>query len=855
MKQPELEGRGLDPAEAGFAAQRAPGHVTPAQEDARVVSIWPWLESVWRDTVYVVNAFRRQPGFAAAVLLMLSLAIGANTAIFSVVDAVLLRPAPYPQPDRIVIFGYTFQGAWVPWSSEAKFNIWRRHHATLQSMSAIGFRQVNVTGGMEPEQVPAAQVSVDFFTLFGASTIHGRTFTADEDRPSGGHVVVLSYGFWQRRFGGEPGIVGQGISLDDAVSVVVGILAPSFDTDIFNVSPDVWLPLQLGPNSSVQYPSLRAAARLGPGMTLDLANAEARLAGTEFGHQFPGVAAPNDTFSVAPFQSVMVSDARSSLLVLLGAVGLVLLIACGNVANLLLVHASVRQRELAIRTTIGASRGRIARQLLTESLVLSLAGAALGLALGTAIVRVLLSLDHGDLPRIGPHGAGITLDWRVLTFTVCVAITTGLLFGAMPALQASRPGLGVMLAEGSGRTGTSRRARRTRALLVMTEMALAIVLLVGAALLIRTFVALGTVNRGFNSHNVLTMRMLLNDPRFSQTSGVVQLVREGVQRLDELPGVAGAAAAVSLPLESDWLTSFTIAGRALNGRSPGLASFRIISPGFLAVFQIPLMRGRAFTDRDDSGAPPVALINEAMARQISPISDALNERINQFPGYVPEDDPPRQIIGIVRDVRDGLALSRQTRPTVYVPVAQMPARFLGTLAWVIRGQTDPSAISSTVAKALQQTSGGLPVAQIRTMDAVSAEATARTRFQMVLMAIFGGVALVLAAIGVYSVMAHTVQQRAHEIGVRLALGAGSRTVRNMVIGQGLRVVLPGVLLGVASAFGLARLLDGFLFDVTAHDPLVFASVPLLLTAVAFVAVWLPSQLASRVNPVVALRSE
>jgi putative ABC transport system permease protein len=353
------------------------------------------------------------------------------------------------------------------------------------------------------------------------------------------------------------------------------------------------------------------------------------------------------------------------------------------------------------------------------------------------------------------------------------------------------------------------------------------------------------------------MRMSLTSPRFSDTSGVVQLVRESVQRLNELPGVADTAATMSLPLESDWLTSFTIAGRPLNGGFPGLASFRIISPSFLTVFQIPLMRGRAFTDRDDRGALPVALINEAMARQISPRGDALNDRISQFPGFVPEDDPPRQIIGIVRDVRDGLALHQQVRPTVYVPLAQMPPRQLNTepLTWVIRARTDPYAISSTVAKALKQTSGGLPVAQIRTMDAVSADATARTRFQMVLMAIFGSVALMLAALGVYGVMAYTVQQRAHEIGVRLALGAEAWAVRNMVIGEGLIVALPGILLGVAAAFGLARVLDGFLFGVTVHDPLVFVTVPLLLTAVAFIAVWLPSQLASRVNPVVALRSE
>jgi putative ABC transport system permease protein len=337
---------------------------------------------------------------------------------------------------------------------------------------------------------------------------------------------------------------------------------------------------------------------------------------------------------------------------------------------------------------------------------------------------------------------------------------------------------------------------------------------------------------------------------------VVQLVRDSVQRINALPGVASSGAAVALPLESDWLTGYTIADQPLNGRPPGQASFRIISPGYLTVFQIGLIRGRAFTDRDDGGAPPVAIINEAMARQISG-RDPLDDRITQFPGLVPDYDPPRQIVGIVGDVRDGLALNRQTRPTVYVPMAQMPAPVFKTepLAWVIRTRTDPYASGPAIAKALQQSSGDLPVTQIRTMDAVSADATARTRFQMVLMAIFGGLALVLAAIGVYGVMAYTVQQRAHEVGVRLALGAEARTVRNMVMGQGMIVALPGILLGVATAFGLARVLDGFLFGVTAHDPLVFLSVPLLLSAVAFVAVWLPSRLASRVNPVVALRSE
>ena len=856
MKQRELEARGIHSTEAEFAVRRALGNITLAREDARAVWIWPWLESVWQDAVYVLRTFRRQPGFSTAVLLTLSLGIGANVAIFSVVDAVLLRPAPYPEPDRIVIFGYTFQGTWVPWSSATKFNVWRQHSAAIQDISAVRFRQMNVTGRREPEQVSAAHVNAAFFKLFGASMIHGRPFTAEEDRLNGEHVVVLSYGFWLRRFGGEPRLIGRSISLDGTASVVIGVLDPSFDTALFNSSPDVWLPLQLDPNSTEHTPSLRAAARLKPSVTVEEANTEAQLVGTEFRRRFPDAVGPNDTFLVAPFQKVMVDDARSALLVLLGVVGLVLLIACVNVANLLLVRASVRQREFAIRTTIGASRGRIVRQLLTESLVLSLAGGAAGLVLGSVGVRALLTLNHGGISHLGPHGDGITVDWRVFTFTALVAITTALLFGLVPALQASRARHVVTLAEGGSRTGTSRRMRTARSLLVMTEMALAIVVLVGAALLIRTFVALGTVNRGLNLHDVLTMRMALTEPRFAKTSSVVQLVRDGVQRVSALPGVVQAGAAVALPLESDWLTSFMIAGISLNDRPPGLASFRIISPAYFAVFEIPLIRGRAFTDRDTNGAPPVVIINEAMAHQL-PRADPLNARISQFPGFVPEEDPPREIVGIVRDVRDGLALNRQTRPTVYVPMAQVPDPQLHTepLAWVIRTQIQPYSISSMIAKALQQASGGLPVAQIRTMDAVSAEATARTRFQMVLMAVFGGLAVLLAGIGVYGVTAYTFQMRAHEIVFRLALGADSRTVRNMVIGQGMSVVLAGILVGVASAFGLARVLDGLLFGVSAHDPLVFICAPLVLTGIAFLAVWLPSRLACHVNPVVMLRSE
>jgi len=438
-----------------------------------------------------------------------------------------------------------------------------------------------------------------------------------------------------------------------------------------------------------------------------------------------------------------------------------------------------------------------------------------------------------------------------------VSLATGLVFGLMPATRTARSALRSSLTGNGIYAGNGIRHRETRSLLVVAEVALALVLVVGASLLIRTFVALGSIDRGFDPRRVLTIRMSLTDPRFATASAVAQLVRDGVQRINALPGVIGTGASVSLPLESDWLTSFMVIGRPASERTPDLSSYRVISPGYLAVFQIPLIRGRAFTDRDDAGAPPVAIINQAMAHQLGPQGDPLNDRIILFPGVTPADDPARQIVGIVGDVRDGLAMTHDPRPTVYVPMAQVASSQLhgDPMAWVVRTRTDPNPLSSTIVKAVRQASGGLPVTRVQSMDTVLAESTAGTRFQMVLMAIFGASALLLAAIGVYGVMAYSVRQRTHEIGVRVALGANPGTVRNMVLADGVGVVLVGIIIGMVFAFALARVMTGLLFGVTAHDPLVFVCAPLLMTAIAFVAVWLPARLACRVNPVVALRAE
>ena len=516
--------------------------------------------------------------------------------------------------------------------------------------------------------------------------------------------------------------------------------------------------------------------------------------------------------------------------------------------------------------------GRIIRQMLTESLALSLIGGALGVALGTAGIRGFLSiypttplgvtLNPVNIPRIGQAGSAVTLDWRVLSFTVLVCVITGVLFGLLPALQASNTDLSTALKESSGRSGTGFRQSKTRSILVVSEMTLALVLLIGAALLIRTSIALRSVKPGFDSHNVLTMQMSLAGARFQQTSGIDQLVRGGVERLDSVPGVEAAATSCCLPLETVWQLSFIVQGRPLNGRIHGVAGWTFISPGYFDALKIPVLRGRAFNERDDATQPGVVIINQEMARRFWPNSDPLNDRLLVGRTFGPEydQDPVRQIVGIVGDVRD-VGLNRNPRPAMYVPIAQLPESVRSLvlpilpIAWIVRTRVEPQSLSMAIQSELRQASGGLPVARVRSMDEVASQSTARTRFNMLLMSIFGASALLLAATGIYGLMAYSVQQRTQEIGIRMALGAATGEVRNMMISQGMRLALTGTAIGIALAFGLARFIAGFLFGVKAWDPIVFLAVPALLSAVALFAIWLPALRASRIDPIDALRHE
>ena len=814
-----------------------------------------------QDIRYALRQLGKKPGFTVVAVITLAVGIGANTAIFSVVNTVLLKPLTYPDPDRIVQFLLTSPQGSGAGASVTKFNTWREQTGVFEDIAAYDFGGpgLNLTGGMYPEQVKGIHVTADYFRLFGAQTVKGRTFSAEEDRPHGGHVAVLSYGLWQRRYAGDEHIVGKTIPIGGEPYVVIGVVDRNFVTDPLT---DLWLPFQFDPNSSDQAHYFLAAARLKSGVTLQQANAQLKLSADEFRRKYPGVLDAHDGFAVQPLRDAIIGDVRSSLWVLVIAVGFVLLIACANVANLLLIRATARKREIAVRAALGAGRGRIIRQLLTESILLSLTGGVFGILLGTVGVRILLSLNPGDIPRIGENGAAVTLDWRVLLFTLAVSVLTGVLFGLIPAFSISRTNVVSALKENTGRTGGSLRQNKSRSLLVISETALALVLLIGAGLLIRTFVALRNVDPGFDSRNVLTMRMSLTGPRFEKAAGVAQLNRDGVERLDAIPGVVDAASACCVPLEGGFGLPFSVIGRpAEDSTSQGGAGWLTISPDYFRVFKIPLQRGRFFTDQDSGGSTGVVIINQSMARRFWPKGDPLNDHILIGHGVGPEfEESPRQIVGIVGDVHQA-SLGQDPGPMMYIPTAQVTdgvtalnAR-IAPVAWVVRTRVSPESLRSAIANALREASGGLPVSDIRAMDEVVVRSTARANFDMLLLTIFAGSALLLAAIGLYGLMAYSVQQRTQEIGIRMALGAEKNTVRSMVVIQGVRLAVIGVAIGLIAAFGLVRLLASLLFHTKTWDPVSFTVVPALLIAVALLAVWVPAQRAVRVDPVDALRYE
>jgi len=816
------------------------------------------METLAADLKHAFRVLRKGPGFTAAAVGALALGIGANTAIFSVVNTVLLKPLAFPDAGRIVVpMNRGPQGS-SPAASVPKYNIWRRQTQVLEDVSAYdtGGPGLNLSGGDRPEQLKGIHVSHEFFHLFGAKVALGRTFTTAEDLPRGGRVAVLSGGLWQRRFGSDPAIIGRSISLGGEPYTVIGVLAPSFT---FDPPADLYLPFQADPNSTNQGHYFRVAAHLTPGVSLSSAKAALNLAGEEFKRTYPGALGPNGSFTVEFMQQLLVRNVRTALYVLLGAVACVLLIACANVANLLLARATSRSREMAIRSAIGAGRGRIVRQLLTESVLLAMLGGTAGLIIGALGVRTLLAVNPGDIPRIGPEGSAVALDLNVLAFTFLLSLLTGILFGLAPALHASRTDLNATLKESGTRAGSGVTQNKARGLLVVTELALAMVLLIGAGLLIRTFAALHSVTPGFNPHNVLTMETSLTGTRYDRTAAIYELTRQALDLIQAIPGVESAAATSYLPLEGGLGLGFVIQGRPLtNSLVHGGAAWNYVTWRFFDVFKIPILRGRAFTERDDAAAPPVVLINDAMAKRYwkneSPIGQRLIIGTGMGPNFV---QAPREIIGVVGDTRDG-GLNADAFPATFIPLAQVRDSYMALnnrfmpLSWLVRTRVAPFSLSAPIQRAFQDVAD-LPVAHIRSMDQIVIQSTARNQFNTLLLGIFAFFAILLASIGLYGLMAYSVEQRTLEFGIRLALGADFPGLRNMVVRQAMTLAAVGIVVGLAAAYGLTRLMTTLLFRVKPTDPVIFASVAALLGGVAFAASYLPARRALRVDPVVALR--
>ncbi len=790
-----------------------------------------------------VRSLRRSPAFTIAAVATLALGIGANTAIFSLIDATLLDPLPYPDSDRIVQIWFTSPSGADTNQSIPAVNILSHQSQIFEDVTAYDFGGpgVNLTGSDRPEQVQVIHVSAPYFHLFGARMEFGRGFTAEEDRPNGRRVAVISHALWMRRFHADPTVVGRTISLGNQPYLVSGIVSGDFQPD---PPAQIWFPLQADPLSNSAAVYVRVAARLRPGVTIGRANASLKLAWAEYRRKFPLIN-PKATFEARPLRETNAGNVRTPLLILFATVILVLLIACSNVANLLLARGAARQREIAVRTALGANRGQLIAQLLNEALILSIAGAAFGLLVGRLALQSLLALNPEFVPTI-------SLDARVLIFTAALSLGATLLFGLLPALRTSRASL-------SERTSTG--TLRAKSILVVVQIALSVLLVIGAGLMIRTFSALRHVAPGFDPDRILTMQMSFQGTRFTDTAAVASLVDRAVGRLKQLPGVESAASSWMLPVESAFGSSFIIEGRPL-GDSPvhGGALMRPVSPEYAAVFRIPVVRGRFFTTRDTANAATVAVISDAMAKKFWPDQDPIGERIS-IDKYLGPDfaTPPREIVGIAGDVRD-TGISQPPAVLIYVPEAQAPSGMTridaGVLpmTWSVRTASQPYSLRSAIQHTLEDASGGLAVLRIRSMREVIGHSTARSDFDTVLLTAFAAASLLLAAVGVYGLIVFAVQQRRLEIGIRLALGATPYQVRNMVVSEGVRLALVGVLAGAAASLFLARYMKTLLYGVQPIDPTVMAISCLTLGAVAAVASYLPAYRASLLDPAKALSS-
>jgi putative ABC transport system permease protein len=853
----DLQRLGLSRAEAERQARIEFGSYENYKEECREALGTRLLQELAADIRYGLRQLRHNPGFTIVAVLTLALGIGANTAIFSVVNAVLLQPLPYPDSGRIVNIARKGGTDTVP-----MFTYWQENNPGFDDLAAyadLGYAEANLTGGDRPELVQTRKVSLNYFRLFGANPILGRTFTAQEDRPGGPRVMVMSFGLWQQRFGGDASILGKEIALGGATYTVIGVLSPAFRP---YPPADAWIPLQADVNSTNQAHVLMVSGRLPPGVTLAQANSWMSQIGKRYVQAYPTQLGNDDKLQVTLMQESVTGDIRPALLILLGAVGMVLLIACSNVANLLLARAMTRQREIAVRAAIGAGRGRILRQLLTESLMLACGGGALGLVLGSVGVSLLLMLAPAYLLRVPGLAPGYSIDPRVAGFTLALAFLTGILFGSVPALRFSRTDLTSFLREASTRGGVSRKQYGLRSALVTADIAIAFVLLCGAMLLIRSFAAMHNDSLGFDPHNLLTMQVSLAGSGYATSTSVDRVYRQFVERAERIPGVELASMASALPLQGRYGQDmvFDIPGRPpLKGyKFTGDVQWRIVSPHYFQTLRIPLLSGRLLQERETRRT---VVINSELARKFWPGTNPVGHSIIIGGGLGPDfDEGPVEIVGVLGDVREQLGYDPP--PIMYQLPSQVPDAAMALVdglsptAVIVRTRTGvaPMSVRQEVQRALQ-TNDMIAVGKVRTMDQVSLDSTARQNFNAVLLGILASVALLLSAVGIYGVISYSVVQRTHEIGIRMAVGARKHDVFALVVGQGLKITLIGVGIGLAGAVGLTRSVSSLLYGVKPTDPLTFIAVSLILIAVALLACYIPARRAAKVDPMEALRYE
>jgi putative ABC transport system permease protein len=804
-----------------------------------------------QDLRYGLRTLAKNPAFTSIAIVALALGIGANSAIFSVVDAVLLRPLPFKKPEQLVMLweNATHLGFPKNTPSPANFLDWQKQAGAFTGMAAMVERSFNLTGVGEPERLDGRRVSANLFDLLGVRAVLGRTFVPDDDRP-GSHVVLLSYSLWQRRFGSDPSVIGRALALNGESYTVIGIMPRFVQLPGFaNRNDQLWLPIAFPPEEAAQRGNhfLEVIARMKPGITLKQAQAEMETIAARLAQQYPDYNTRLGAV-VVPLHEEVVGDIKPALLILLGAVGFVLLIACANVANLLLARAAVRQKEIALRLALGASRSRLTRQFLTESVLLAMFGAGLGLLLALGGIRILKTFIPATISQVQT----INIDARVLIFTGLVAVLTGIAFGLAPALQASHLNLNDTLKEGGRDAGGGRKGNRLRGLLVIGEVAVSFVLLIGAGLLINSFFHLRNLEPGFRADHLLTMKVDLSEVKYPDRERRAAFFDEVIRRVRALPGVQSAAVAGNLPL--------TYNGDSMNISVEGVPDpppdqrpdviFRAIGPGYFSTMGISIIRGRDFTDQDKADSKNVVVISEKNAQHFWPGQDPIGRRLR--PGSSTSNTPWREVIGIVKDVRQNDFIA-PPKMQMYFTYRQL--KDLAPNALVIRTSIEPLSLAASARDAIWSVDKDQTVADIDTMEHIVAEAVARQRFSMLLLGLFATLALLLASVGIYGVMTYSVAQRTHEIGIRIALGARRADVLQMTIKQGLRLVGAGMILGLAAAFILTRVLESLLFGISATDPVTFFGISLVLLAVAILASYIPALRATKVDPIIALRAQ